>query len=92
MVKGLLDMLLDDGLQILEVNAIPRLLRGHPLEGHMQFVVVAMPGGVGALAKDLEIFLLGPVVVPQLVGGIETGAAGDVNVFHGAECESTFVP
>ena len=82
-VHGLLDLLFDDVLEIFQIHAVARVLCRLALDGHVQLVVVAVPVGVGAFAKDLEVFGLIPIVIPQLVGGIESGATGDVDVLHG---------
>ena len=56
----------------------------------MQFVIVAVPVGIGAFSEDFEVLLVGPIVVPKLMSSIETGTAGDIDVFHEGGCESTF--
>jgi hypothetical protein len=91
-VQWILHLYLDDVPQILEVHAIARFLSRRTLYGDVELVIVAVPIGIGAFAEDFEVSLLGPIVVPQFVGGIESGAAGDVNVFHGLLRESTFAP
>ena len=82
-IQWLLDMLLDDVFQVLQIHAVARVLGRNPFHSHVQLIVVAMPIGVGAFAEHFEVFGLVPFVVPQLVGGIESGAAGDVDVLHG---------
>ncbi len=84
-VDGLLDPFLDDVLELLQIHAVARVFGGLALDGHVQLVVVAVPVGVGAFAKDLHVFGLVPILVPQFVGGIEMSAAGDVNVLHGLD-------
>ena len=84
-IQWLLDMLLDDVFQVLQIHAVARVLGRNPLHRHVQLVVVAVPVGVGAFAEHFEVLGLVPFVIPQLVGGIESGAAGDVDVLHGSD-------
>mgnify|MGYP005710209321 FL=1 len=49
----------------------------------MQLVVVTVPVGIGALAKNFEVLGFIPFIIPQFVSRIESGTTGDVNVLHG---------
>ena len=73
-IQRLLYMLLDDVPQILEVHTIAGFCCRHTFDGNVHFVVVAVPIGIGTFPEDLEVPLLGPIVVPQFVGSIESGA------------------
>lgn len=47
------------------------LFVGAAAEGHLQFVVVAMAVGVGALAEGFEVQVVGEIGVEEAVGGGE---------------------
>lgn len=54
----------DEVTQIFQVHAVPRFRGGLTLDGDMQFIIVAVPIGIGAFSEDFEVLLVGPIVVP----------------------------
>ena len=76
------DVLLDDVAHELEIDAIAGVGLRLAFHCYKQIVIMAVPVGVGAFAECLQVRLLIPLRVPQLVRCVKALATGNVNSFH----------
>ena len=81
MIEWLLDMLMDDGFEVCEVDEVTRFLVNDATDCDMHLVVVTMPIRMGTFAKYFEIFRCIPMLIPEFVGCVESRATGDGFIF-----------
>ena len=90
-VEVLHDVFLEDSLEVVEVDEVPRHRVWHPFHGHVQIEVVPVPIRIAALAERLLVARVVPRGNPQPVRGIEPDPPGDVNrPSHAAKIRPTF--
>lgn len=82
MIQWLFDKFADDRLQVREIDEVSRSLVDGSADGDKHFVIVAMPIGIGAFTKYFKVLFGIPVLIPEFMGGVEPGAAGDGDFFH----------
>ena len=82
MVQGLFHADPDDILELNQVHTEACVGMRFTDDCDVQFVIVSVPIRICTLPESRDVLLIAPVVIPELVRRVESGASGDVDLFH----------
>ena len=82
MVQGFFHADPDEILEFDQVHTKSRVRMRLTSDCDVQIVIVSVPIRICTFPESLYVSLIAPVVIPEFVRCVESGASGDVDLFH----------